>query len=407
MAHSLKGRQTSQDHRGVDAHGTPVLADDSPAAMADAVPQGMYAAGEQAPPAANAQATPTVLPLLADPLLRFAADVVDDLERVRIANENRLRQLTRTATDKDGEERGYGLMPPDVCEADDKKLIEKLVAVVGAASKQAQVSGKPLRVPPGWHPDVWNLCLIILSVQATEHRAILDLQRKMRAHPLGPWMKAAHGIGEKQGARLLAVIGDPYIRPEIVRADGTVEPSRPRKGPAELWAFCGYHVIRTPVSGHDLGDTQSASAADGSSLPADQRVSGTHPSPVGGELNGHSGHARNDTQPAFAGVAPKRARGQKANWSGTAKMRAHLVAVSCMKCMDSPYRKVYDDAREKYAEAVHDLPCPQCGPKGQPAQPGTPLSDGHKHHRALRAVAKEVLEDLWREAKRLHEETST
>lgn len=31
----------------------------------------------------------------------------------------------------------------------------------------------------------------------------------------------------------------------------------------------------------------------------------------------------------------------------------------------------------------------------------SPLSDGHKHARALRAVAKAVLRDLWREARRL------
>ena len=53
---------------------------------------------------------------LADPSLMLAADVVDDLERVRIANENRLRQLTRAEVDSDGEERGFGLSAdhPDV-----------------------------------------------------------------------------------------------------------------------------------------------------------------------------------------------------------------------------------------------------------------------------------------------------
>lgn len=46
---------------------------------------------------------------LRDPVLGVLADVVDDLEKVRIANANRVRQLTRTATDADGEERGFGL----------------------------------------------------------------------------------------------------------------------------------------------------------------------------------------------------------------------------------------------------------------------------------------------------------
>ena len=73
-----------------------------------------------------------------------------------------------------------------------------------------------------------------------------------------------------------------------------------------------------------------------------------------------------------------------------------------MKCPASPYRAVYDDTRAKYADATHQHPCARCGPKGKPAQPGTPLSDGHKHARALRNVAKEILKDLWREARRIH-----
>lgn len=48
-------------------------------------------------------------PLLADPFLALAADVLDDTEAVRIADENRLRQLTRDEPDKDGTERGFGL----------------------------------------------------------------------------------------------------------------------------------------------------------------------------------------------------------------------------------------------------------------------------------------------------------
>ena len=46
-------------------------------------------------------------PILADPTLAMCADVVDDLEKVRIANENRLRQLTDTT------DRGHGLTIDD------------------------------------------------------------------------------------------------------------------------------------------------------------------------------------------------------------------------------------------------------------------------------------------------------
>jgi hypothetical protein len=83
-------------------------------------------------------------------------------------------------------------------------------------------------------------------------------------------------------------------------------------------------------------------------------------------------------------------------------MRAYLVAVSIVKA-GGPYREVYDVARAKYLDAVHAAPCKRCGPAGKPAQPGSPISAGHQHARALRIVAKEVLKDLWREAKRLHE----
>lgn len=235
-------------------------------------------------------------PVLADPLLALAADVLDDLERVRIANENRLRQLTRSTEDKDGEERGFGLTLD--------------------------------------HPDVARLAALVKALADAEHQAELNLKRQLRKHPLGPWVKQAHGVGEKQAARLLASISDPYWndlhnRPRLV---------------SELWSYCGY------------GDA----------------------------------------------VVQVRRRGEKSNWSTNAKMRAHLVAVSIVKA-GGPYREVYDAGRVKYADAVHVTECRRCGPSGKPAQPGSPVSLGHQHARALRAVCKEVLRDLWREAKRLHE----
>jgi hypothetical protein len=304
--------------------------------------QNSLAAGEQPQPATGHSSF--ISESLADPFLALAADVLDDLEKVRIANENRLRQLTRSVEDSDGRERGFGLMPLGICEPDDPKLIPKLLAVVKVATAEAKTAQKMLRPPPGWHPDIWNLCLIVLANSAIEHQATLNLERMMRKHPLGPWAKTQKGVGDKQIARLLAVLGDPYIRPEIER-DGVTEPARPREI-AELWAYCGYHV-------------------------------------------------RN-------GIAVRRTRGEHANWNAAAKMRAHLVAESCIKQSGTRYRAVYDTARTRYEEAVHEYECIRCGPKGFPKQPGTPLSDGHKHGRAMRAVAKEVLLDLWKEGRRLH-----
>lgn len=113
-----------------------------------------------------------------DALLLIFADAVDDLERVRIATDNRLRSLRQV--------KGMEVSP----EAD------RMEALAG-------------------------------QIAALEHQAILDLQRAMRAHPLGPFVKRTIGLGEKQAARLLAAIGDPTTRANV----------------AKLWAYCGLHVI--------------------------------------------------------------------------------------------------------------------------------------------------------------------
>lgn len=246
-------------------------------------------------------------PFLADPVLGVLAEVVDDLERTRIANESRYRALTDTS------ERGYGLSIH--------------------------------------HPEVMMLAATIAAMKEHEHQAVLNLKKTMRRHPLWAWAKPISGVGEKQFARLLAVIGDPYWNDLH---------DRPRRL-TELRAYCGYHVLH----------------------PGDQ-----------GLCVDQSGFV--------AGVAPRRQRGQRSNWNTDARMRAWLIATSCMK-KQGPYRAVYDAARVKYADAVHAADCARCGPRGKPALAGSALSAGHQHARALRAVAKAFLDDLWREARRLHE----
>lgn len=235
---------------------------------------------------------------LFDPVLAMTAESVDDLERTRIAGENRLRQLTRVGEDKDGGERGFGL------------TLE--------------------------HPAVQRQAEIVAQLQATEHTAVLALQKAMRAHPLGPWVKAQRGIGEKQAARLLACIGDPYWN--------TLH-DRPRTV-SELWAYCGYDVR--------------------------------------------------------GGQGPRRRKGQLANWSQDARMRARMIAESIVKA-GGPYREVYDTRKAATEGRVHATDCPQC--VGSSA-PGDPWRDGHRHADALRVVAKTVLKDLWIEARRIHEENN-
>lgn len=273
--------------------------------------------------------------LLFDPLLKILATQVDDLEAMRIANSNRVRILTTSDVDSDGIRRGLGL--------------------------------------PENHRDVVRIAQTVDAIAAIEKQAISQLQSHMRRSAWGPWLKTAIGVGEKQLARLLGEIGDPYWN--------TLR-QRPRTV-SELWAYCGYHTL--PAS-QATAVTHTANAG-GTQPPGDQIR-------VGAQISGVAGTLR---------TAPKRARGQKSNWSEEARKRAWLIATSCVKARpDSRYRMVYDATRVKYADAIHNTPCVRCGPAGKPALAGSPLSDGHKHARALRAIAKEILRDLWIEARRLH-----
>jgi len=275
------GQISSSGHARGDAPGaTAAAGSDIPASQRTADAHSGHAGGDSSWNGSAATITSTTTPpdsLLADPFLALAADVLDDAERTHIANANRLRQLTRSATDKDGEERGFGL---------DES-----------------------------HPDVARLAALVGLLAKVEHDATLNLQRHMRRHPLGPWCKAQHGIGEKQAARLLAAIGDPYWNTLY---------DRPRTV-SELWAYCGYKP------------------------------------------------------------GQKRQKGVKSNWSAAAKMRAYLIAEKVMMLGHPVYRPLYDARRDHTA-----LTNPE-------------WTKGHSHNDALRIVAKEILADLWREAKRIHE----
>lgn len=328
--------------------------------------RGIGAVGSEAGrgPATVGSAIPSPLSLL-DPALALAADVLDDLERVRTANGNRLRILTTSEADSDGEMRGFGL---------DES-----------------------------HPDVAKLAAIVGMLEKVEHDAVLNLQRQMRRHPLHPWAKSIRGAGDKQVARLLAAVGDPYIRPELEREDGTIIPAGPRTVSA-LWAYCGLHVLS--ASGHFNVDSHDHTAAGRDQLLADQSTSSACSTRVGGN-GGDPGRGHLGTQTTNAGVAPKRARGQKANWSTKAKTKAYLIATSCLKqlvkpchaaafegrwlavhydeCACSPYRVVYDRRRQHTGQTRPEW------------------TDGHSHNDALRVSAKAFLRDLWREAKRIHE----
>ncbi len=272
------------------------------------------AAGDQHPTATKRSDTQETIAVatgpgqatLFDPALDLFALCLDDLEKTRIANANRLAQLVRGEPDSDGVVRGFAVSPDD--------------------------------------PQARRLQSIVDGLAALEHEAELNLKRAFRAHPLFPWAKALRGVGEKQAARLLSAVGDPYIRPEMVLPDESIRPAGPRTVSA-LWAYCGYHVID--------------------------------------------------------GEAPRRRRGARSNWSQSAKTRAYLIAMSCLKqlvkpchttdegaqhvegCRCSPFRLVYDKRRAHTATTHPEWP---------------PI---RSHNDAIRVMTKAILKDLWRAA-RLH-----
>lgn len=248
------------------------------------------------------------------------------------------------------------------------------------------------------------------QLKQIEHQVILKLEGAMRRHPLYTWSKDQNSLGEKQFGRLIASIGNPYWN---------LAAGRPRRGPAELWAYCGYHVL--PVSQGSLDD-QNTGAGGQSVHPTDHRRHGTQRVTVGG-------------------VAPRRMKGQAANWNSAARMRAYLIAEQCVKGVEvdtvmkngkrlrraaSPYRAVYEETKAKSEGAIHAVECHRCGvcracggalDKNRTehfertgckkrlvdaAPPGSLLSDGHRHARAVRVIAKAVLRDVFVAAREWH-----
>ncbi len=182
------------------------------------------------------------------------------------------------------------------------------------------------------------------DLRGIEGRLTGQLVALVKIHPLAPWIVSKRGLGYKTAGRLLGAIGDPYLR-TIVADDGTW--TQVPRGVYQLYAYCGMHV-------------------------------------------------RPD------GVAPYRQRGVQSNWSEAARKRLYIIALAQRYSKKNQWRPVYDDAKARALEAVHRLPCPRCGPSGHPALAGSPLSKGHADGRALRAVSKQILKEMWLHSRLLH-----
>jgi hypothetical protein len=183
-----------------------------------------------------------------------------------------------------------------------------------------------------------HLIDIAERVEALEHLAEMELKRAWRKHPLAPWAKSVRGLGEKQIARLIAVIGDPGERPNVDK----------------LRAYCGH------------GD------------PARKR-------------------RKNMSQEEAMALGNPKAKLRVHLIS-----ESFVKAVAWGSRPASPYRIVYDERREKTKDRTHAEVCVRCGPSGKPALPGSPWSDAHKHADALRVVGKTLLKDMWVVARALN-----
>lgn len=225
-----------------------------------------------------------------DGLILILADALDDLERVRIATDNRLRAL----------EQVKGL--PDSPEADTMVKVSEGIA-------------------------------------ALERMAVKDLERAVKEHPLGRWQKQATGVGAKQFGRLLATIGDPADRPNV----------------AKLRQYCGH------------GDPARSHCRRG------QPVEHSPTAKMRVRLIAKS--AIRHRCPACVAQGKERS-GDEAGWMAPPP--------SCV-CEESGYRyrAIYD--REKLKWQDRDVP------------------DAHKDSHALRVVGKEMLKDLWIEARKMRD----
>lgn len=246
---------------------------------------------------------------MSDMLLNTLAAHLDDLEGLRKSTANRLRILTATEPDEDGVMRGHGLTDA--------------------------------------HPAVKSFMDSLGVLEEEEGFAVKELQKQMKVHPLGPWVKAQKGVGEKQAARLLAAIGDPYWVPEaeFEDDDGNVITRQERaRTVSQLWAYAGLHVDRA------------------------------------------------------ANAAMRRKKGVQSNWKTEIKTRAYLVSEACVK---AGVRKDPEDETKRVGVSRYGTVYLNRRAHTKATHPE--WTDGHSHNDALRIISKTLLKDMWVEAKRLHD----
>jgi hypothetical protein len=241
------------------------------------------------------------------------------------------------------------IVPPDVT------VLRVLAATLDDLERTRIMTSNRIGAAERAHGDsLPHLHELLASVRATEHQCDLTLARVWRRHSLAPWAAAIPGCGDKLISRLIALTGEPSLRPVGHWAQGAA-------GRRE-WALEGY---------------AERSAA---------------------ELLAYCGHGdptRNLRRPEMTQEELFR-QGNPA-----AKKAAWKLGYQFMRTPASPYRAVYLTERGRYVDKHHARGCVRCGPPGRPAPPGSPWSENHKHHAAIRNTTHVFLVDLWRESRRL------
>jgi hypothetical protein len=223
------------------------------------------------------------------------------------------------------------------------------------------------------------------------------IQRETGKHPMYPFRLGIPGLGAHNFGIVLALLeGDPYIafpktwvegkgkrvdghqkKRELVRLDPRV------RTVSQLWSYASLNPERPQ---RREGMSQEEHLARGKAyLGARVRLA------VEGVLKMMCGVCHDDVDAR----ASRNENGDKvyAPWAPPPP--------ECTCAKDGfVYRALFNEKRLRYEDAVHERPCRGKGTCGLDV--GTPWRPGHKRQAAVNIVAKQLLADMYDEAKRLH-----
>lgn len=194
-----------------------------------------------------------------------------------------------------------------------------------------------------FHPSVDFIRHIHEQLVVLEKECVKTIEGQFKTeNPLAPFVERTLGLGPKSIVRLLGSIGDPYLHPPV------------------------YETKRDPIT----------------------KVV------ISREVVTEGGFRTFGQLRQYCGLTPQSRKrvGQKVNFCPEARKRLYVITVATVKQRNSPYRATYDHWKATYQERV--------------ATDGKPWTAGHVEAATLRKVGDRILNDLYREARRLHEDSA-